>query len=261
MKIVIDERESTLYAKCIEVLQSSDLPTIVVSKQVLPLGDILFKTDEDSLVCIIERKSLTDLLASVKDGRYEEQSHRLSHNGECSLHRVIYLIEGMMSTLRTLQEKKLVYSCIASLNCFKGFSVLRSNSIQETAEMLIWMADKIGRTVHKLPVVTNAGEIAQVSTEQNYCTVVKKTKKDNITPDNIGEILLCQIPGISSTTALAIMKNFTSFAHLMDEIKTNPGCLDNLTCESNGKTRKISKKCLESIVSYLRPVELKFLPV
>ena len=89
MKIVIDERESTLYAKCIEVLQSSDLPTIVVSKQVLPLGDILFKTDEDSLVCIIERKSLTDLLASVKDGRYEEQSHRLSHNGECSLHQVM----------------------------------------------------------------------------------------------------------------------------------------------------------------------------
>jgi ERCC4-type nuclease len=127
--------------------------------------------------------------------------------------------------------------------------------------MLLWMADLIGGNVHKLPVVTNAGEIAQVSTEQNYCTVVKKTKKDNITPDNIGEILLCQIPGISSTTALAIMKNFTSFAHLMDEIKTNPGCLDNLTCESNGKTRKISKKCLESIVSYLRPVELKFLPV
>ena len=253
MKIIIDERETSLYDKCIAVVQTSDLQTISVTKQVLQLGDIIFKTNEDELLCIIERKSLNDLISSIKDGRYDEQSHRLSHNGECSLHQVIYLIEGMMSTLRTPQEKKLVYSCIASLNCFKGFSVLRSNSIQETAEMLVWMADKIDRTVGKLPIVTNAGEIAAVSTDQNYCTVVKKTKKENITSDNIGEILLCQIPGISSTTAIAIMKNFTSFAHLMDEIKTNPGCLDNLTCESNGKTRKISKKCLESIVLYLRP--------
>lgn len=253
MKIIIDEREASLYDKCITVVQSSDLHTISVTKQVLPLGDILFKTNEDELICIIERKSLNDLISSIKDGRYEEQSHRLSHNGECSLHQVVYLIEGIMSVLRTPQEKRLVYSCIASLNCFKGFSVLRSSSIQETAEMLVWMADKIGRTVHKLHIVTNASEIAAISTNQNYCTVVKKTKKDNITPDNIGEILLCQIPGISSTTAISIMKNFTSFAHLMDEIKTNPGCLDNLTCESNGKTRKISKKCLESIVLYLRP--------
>lgn len=248
MKIIIDEREASLYDKCIAVVQSSDLHTITVTKQVLPLGDILFKTNEDELIYIIERKSLNDLISSIKDGRYEEQSHRLSHNGECSLHQVIYLIEGMMSVLRTPQEKKLVYSCIASLNCFKGFSVLRSNSIQETAEMLVWMADKIDRTAGKIPIV---GEIAAVSTDKNYCTVVKKTKKDNITPENIGEILLCQIPGISSTTAIAIMKNFTSFAHLMEEIKTNPNCLDNLTCESNGKTRKISKKCLESIFVYL----------
>ena len=248
MKIIIDEREASLYDKCIDVLKKSDLTTLSVTKQVLPLGDILFKTNEDELICIIERKSLNDLISSIKDGRYEEQSHRLSHNGECSLHQVIYLIEGMMSVLRTPQEKKLVYSCIASLNCFKGFSVLRSNSIQETAEMLVWMADKIDRTAGKIPIV---GEIAAVSTDKNYCTVVKKTKKDNITPENIGEILLCQIPGISSTTAIAIMKNFTSFAHLMDEIKTNPNCLDNLTCESNGKTRKISKKCLESIFVYL----------
>ena len=248
MKIIIDEREASLYDKCIDVLKKSDLTTLSIIKQVLPLGDILFKTNEDELICIIERKSLNDLISSIKDGRYEEQSHRLSHNGECSLHQVIYLIEGMMSVLRTPQEKKLVYSCIASLNCFKGFSVLRSNSIQETAEMLVWMADKIDRTAGKIPIV---GEIAAVSTDKNYCTVVKKTKKDNITPENIGEILLCQIPGISSTTAIAIMKNFTSFAHLMEEIKTNPNCLDNLTCESNGKTRKISKKCLESIFVYL----------
>ena len=249
MKIIIDERETSLYDKCIEI---NMFGTVVITKQVLPLGDILFQTDEGVLISIIERKSLTDLLASIKDGRYDEQSHRLSHNGECSLHNVVYLIEGMMSTLRNPAEKKLVYSCMASLNFMKGFSVFRSISMSETAEMLVNMADKIGRSMAKASLATNTAEITNTSTEQNYCTVVKKVKKDNITPQNIGEIILCQIPGISSTTAVAIMKHFTSFNHLMEELKTNPQCLENLTCESSGgKTRKINKKCLESIHTYL----------
>ena len=53
MKIIIDEREVTLYEKCVAVVQSGDLSTIHISKQVLPLGDILFKTNEDELICII----------------------------------------------------------------------------------------------------------------------------------------------------------------------------------------------------------------
>ena len=81
MKIIIDEREVSLYEKCISVVQTNNLNTISVIKEVLPLGDIIFKTNEDSLICIIERKSLNDLMSSIKDGRYEEQSHRLSHNG------------------------------------------------------------------------------------------------------------------------------------------------------------------------------------
>jgi ERCC4-type nuclease len=250
MRIIIDERETGLYEKCIEFNTNE---SIHITKQVLALGDILFQTDDGTLVSIIERKSLTDLLASVKDGRYDEQSHRLSHNGECSLHNVVYLIEGMLSTLRNPAEKKLVYSCIASLNFIKGFSVLRSVNITETAEMLIFMADKIGRSGAKMQHI-DSNTITSAITDQNYCTVVKKVKKDNITPENIGEIILCQIPGISSTTAVAIMKHFPSFPALIDAIKTDPKCLENLTCESTGgKTRKINKKCLESIHTFLGP--------
>ena len=247
MKVIIDERETALYNKCIEL---NTFATIQLSKQVLPIGDILFKTDDDTkTLCIIERKSLADLLASIKDGRYEEQSYRLSNNGECSLHNVIYIIEGIMSTLRTPMEKRLVFSSIASLNYFKGFSVLRSSSVSETAELLLFAADKIARgTAEGL----SAG--ASASSEQNYCTVVKKVKKENVTPQNIAEIMLCQIPGISSTNAIAIMKHFTSLSDLIDKLKLNPDCLDDIRIESNGKSRKIGKNCVEGIRNYLLPV-------
>jgi ERCC4-type nuclease len=264
MKIVFDERETTLYNNCVSYIatQNPQLKTsLIIEKRVLPIGDVLFYTNDNVLLSIIERKTIPDLFASIKDGRYEEQSYRLSHNGECSLHNVIYIIEGNVSTLRGPAEKKLLYSTITSLNFFKGFSVLRSQSCMDTAELLVHMADKIDRKLQagvSMPsTINSATTITSTETEQNYCTVVKKVKKDNITPENIGEIILCQIPGISSTTATAIMKKFNSFSHLMDELKTNPSCLDNIVIDSKGKIRKVSKSCTESVRTYLLPRTLE----
>ena len=42
------------------------------------IGDFIIKTDTDEIIMIFERKSLADLVASIKDGRYSEQSFRLS---------------------------------------------------------------------------------------------------------------------------------------------------------------------------------------
>jgi hypothetical protein len=86
---------------------------------------------------------------------------------------------------------------------------------------------------------------------QSYVNFVKKVKKDNITPDNIGEILLSQIPGISSVTAQAIMKLYPSFPRLIQELEKNPECLNNTSYLLNGKSRKISKACIESVKRYL----------
>jgi crossover junction endonuclease MUS81 len=106
----------------------SDPNYVTMEVEPLPIGDILVKTDEGKDVMIVERKTLQDLLASIKDGRYEEQSHRLRNASGFPTHNVLYIIEGMYSTLRTSLEKKLVISTIASLNYFKGFSVIRTAS-------------------------------------------------------------------------------------------------------------------------------------
>lgn len=271
MKIIIDEREHELYEKCYSIVNTEGNTTsIQLFKQVLTIGDILIKTDEDKDVLLIERKTFADLLSSIKDGRYEEQSYRLTHSSGFPMHNVVYLLEGMFSQLRSAIEKKIVYSSITSLNYFKGFSVMRTSSIRETAELIIWMACKIDKDIAKgkipyyQPFEKNnvSNTIIQDNAESsvpsvlepeipNYCTVVKKVKKDNITPENIGEIILCQIPGISSTTAIAIMKHFTSFPQFIEEVNKNPEVLDSIKMESNGKMRKINKNCVESIKRYL----------
>ena len=89
--------------------------------------------------------------------------------------------------------------------------------------------------------------------QPNYVNFVKKVKKDNITPENIGEIILSQIPGISSVTAIAIMKTHGTFPMLIDALRENPNCLDNtVAVVAGGKQRKISKTCIANIKLYLR---------
>jgi ERCC4-type nuclease len=270
MKIIIDEREHSLYEKCISML--TQYKNIVLSKEVLPLGDILFKTNENMDILLIERKSFPDLLSSIKDGRYEEQSYRLLNSSGLLPHSIFYLLEGMFSQLYNPNDKKIILSSMTSLQYFKGFSMIRTSSVNETAEIILSMADKIERDLQKGKqpyflseayrqnnTIENLENTMDVSnnitnptiTSSQYCSVVKKVKKDNITPENIGEIILCQIPGISYTTAIAIMKKFNGFPHFINELTKNPQCIENITTESNGKIRKISKSCLDNIRRFL----------
>lgn len=256
MKIIVDEREILIYGNLTLTLVNTQYKNIQLIKQVLELGDFILTKDNDEPVAIIERKTLQDLLASIKDGRYEEQSYRLANTVRDI--PIFYLIEGTISSLRTEQDKKLVYSAITSLHFFKGFQTLRTHSSTETADLLICMADKIERNLQKGVPLKHCNTITTPdgisSNVANYCTVVKKVKKENITPENIGEIILSQIPGISSVTAVAIMKQFTSISNLIDELKKNPDRLENIQYETNGKLRKINRPCIQSIITYLIPV-------
>ena len=275
MIIKIDTREHELIKKCENLLVAvpafKDLKIEVCP---LPLGDIIITTNQnDNLIdnIIVERKSLSDLAASIKDGRYEEQSYRLNglphHN-----HNIVYLIEGDLSKFNSFKEridKQTLYSAMFSINYYKGFSLMRSTSMDETAFILCNMAYKIGKDTNKQPyfrqnsisasessIVINSEEnvieCSNANASKEYCSVIKKVKKDNITEDNIGEIMLCQIPGISSVTALTIMSKFKFLPNLVKCIQDDPQCLNNIcTTDANGKSRKISKTSIATIVKYL----------
>ena len=115
MEIILDEREHALYEKCMLIQHGTATPSYAsiatMTKKVLPLGDVTVAIDD--MQWIIERKSLSDLLSSIKDGRYDEQSYRLQHTADPR--RVIYVIEGVLTTLKTPRERKLVH---ATMNGF-----------------------------------------------------------------------------------------------------------------------------------------------
>ena len=71
--IKIDNREK----KLIDILDNSDNKLSYV-KENLDLGDIqIISQETNDILVLIERKTLSDLSSSIKDGRYKEQKNRI----------------------------------------------------------------------------------------------------------------------------------------------------------------------------------------
>lgn len=277
MRIRIDNREHELLKHIKELIVNIPLfKELEVLVENLPLGDIIISNKEDDKL-YIERKTISDLSASIKDGRYEEQSYRLNGLNHPN-HNIIYLIEGDINRVNRFKDNKMekltLYSSIFSLNYYKGFSVIRSFSIDETAIFICNTANKLrkGETENKQPYYQNTfngilntnvksteildekndTEQENSCTEKDYVNVIKKIKKDNITPDNIGEIMLCQIPGISSITAIAIMEKFKTLPNLISQIQENENCLKDISyTNSKNQIRKVNKTSLLNLVKFL----------
>ena len=286
MIIKVDVREQDLLNHINHLVTNIPIfKNCIIKSETLPIGDVIIANETEDIL-IIERKSVNDLLASIKDGRYEEQSYRLNglnhHN-----HNVIYLIEGDVNRVNRFKsenkvEKLTLYSAMFSLNYYKGFSVFRSFSLEESATIICNMSYKLdketnGKKAYYQNKITTAdttnseqtqaggndvkeGDTQKEETqkeeveqsEKDYVNVIKKVKKENITPDNIGEIMLCQIPGISSVTALAIMAKYHNLPNLIKEIEANNECLKDIAyTNGKGQTRKINKTSISNIVKFL----------
>jgi ERCC4-type nuclease len=102
MKIIVDIRETQLYEKLISYNLSitGDVDgknsEENIEKEVLNIGDVILKFNDNTEMCVIERKTIQDLLSSIKDGRYEEQSYRLIHASGHNPHNILYIIEGQL---------------------------------------------------------------------------------------------------------------------------------------------------------------------
>jgi len=261
MLIRIDNREQDLIKLMNQlILTIPAFKELQISVEVLPLGDIIL-TEKESDKIIIERKSVSDLLASIKDGRYEEQSYRLNGIQGHENHNTIYLIEGDVNKINNMKNERMTaYSAMFSLNYYKGFSVFRTFNIDETALFICNTAAKMIRSSDKLAhyqmkILQNVDQddtTVNPPNTKDYVGLVKTVKKDNITPDNIAEIMLCQIPGISATTAISIMEKFKTLTNLIASVESDPTCLNNIyNTTSKGQQRKINKNCTDNIVKFL----------
>ena len=73
MKIIVDNREHILI-KLLKALNTDYEFGLEIEVAKMDIGDIAILNDEDEELLLIERKKSSDLAASIRDGRYKEQS-------------------------------------------------------------------------------------------------------------------------------------------------------------------------------------------
>ena len=219
-----------------------------IKSERLPLGDIILHdpAGQGRDIVLFERKTLNDLAASIQDGRYKEQSFRLLQSSATATaaagfhpHNIVYIIEGDIAQYEAKRNKNnritktALQSAMVSLLYYKGFSVVRTMNLGETADFILHFADKVAKESadgatsaytranahthahahaqpeHHTECETHDTDTLPSASAERYSEVAsKKEKRDYITRENIGEIMLAQVPGVSPKVATAILAKY-----------------------------------------------------
>ena len=202
VRMILDNREH----KLIKLIPSTEVENLYN-------GDIHFLLD-DKLVLIIERKTISDLSSSVKDGRYREQKARLILKSRENI-RVMYIIEEDKPNKYSKYNHKLnsstILSCIVNTMFRDGLFVHQTKSIEDTVELL----HKITKQFQK-----NGKQILERgknSEEQkfDYINSLNQKKKENVNKNMCFINQLCQIPGVSAKIGESIVNEYTCMVDLI----------------------------------------------
>ena len=204
VKIQIDYREKSL-------ISLISVPIEVIN---LEMGDVQIIKDDKPLI-IIERKSVSDLNSSIRDGRYQEQKHRLINNVD--RRRIVYIIEGHIpDSQHKFIDRDKVYSGILHTIFRDGLIVYRTENIVETAEFINELANRvIKKTEDWVGFLDGNGANSAVEMDKKVYDKVSAKKSDNNTPTVAFINMLAQIPGCSTKIGEKLVETYKTMPELI----------------------------------------------
>ncbi len=175
LRIVVDERE-----------KKSGIPDLLravginLEIKTLPIGDYIVAPET-----IVERKSVSDLISSIFDGRLFDQCNRLK---EHFAHPVI-LMEGNVEEIEQIVENPLVfYGAISAVAIDFKIPIVPTPSATHTAKLLISMCSR------------------KESLQGPFLKKIKKS--DDLSRQQLS--VLCSLPGIGEKLATRMLAKFGS---------------------------------------------------
>jgi DNA excision repair protein ERCC-4 len=180
LRIVVDERE-----------KKSGIPDLLkavgirLEIKTLPVGDYIVAPET-----IVERKSISDLVSSIFDGRLFDQCNRLK---EHFAHPII-LIEGDVDEIEQIVENPLVfYGALSAIAIDFKIPIVPTPSAIHTAKLLVSMCSR--KEISKGPFL-------------------KKIKKsDDLQRQQLS--VLCSLPGVGEKLATRMLERFGSPARTL----------------------------------------------
>ncbi len=201
IKIKLDNRERDL----IPFFKSEN---IEIEESNLDIGDIQFYNNDDLLI-IVERKSLSDLSASITDGRYKEQKQRLLYAVNHKI-RKIYFIEG--EDMRDFHLNKSVFEGLMLSNVIRDkIMIYRTKNIEDTFINL-------KKIYEHLPKWLNENWDIESLDSFEY-SGIKSKKKENVTQEIAFKAMISIIPGISNSIATVLCEKYGNIENMINKIK------------------------------------------
>lgn len=175
LRIVVDERE-----------KKSGIPDLLravginLEIKTLPVGDYIVAPET-----IVERKSVSDLISSIFDGRLFDQCNRLK---EHFAHPII-LMEGNVEEIEQIVENPLVfYGAMSAVAIDFKIPIIPTPSATHTAKMLVSMCSR------------------KDSLRGPFLKKIKKS--DDLSRQQLS--VLCSLPGIGEKLASRMLAKFGS---------------------------------------------------
>jgi len=220
LRIVVDERE-----------KKSGIPGLLkgiginLEIKTLPIGDYIVAPET-----VVERKTISDLVSSVFDGRLFDQCNRLKEHYQFP----ILLIEGNIDELEELTENPLVfYGAISSIALDFKIPVIHTPNASHTAKLLMSMCSR--KDASKGPFI-------------------KKIRKSNdIQRQQLS--ILCSLPGVGEKTAIRMLEKFGTPLRVLSSSTTELSKVGGL---GEARAKKI-KKALQAQSKHLKKTSQKTL--
>lgn len=237
LDLVLDARENSL----ISCIKSRELDVytnkISIVTQQLDIGDAMIHINDKTWV--FERKTVSDLIASIKDGRYKEQKNRLLSTCE----NITYVIEGDDITSSKNERNRTLLSSIYMYTLYRdNIKLVFTRNVEETSTFLLTLCTKIIDKPEKF-----FEELQKKCNEQrSYVDCIKMKKISNITPNICYMMQLSQIPTISTTIAKYIYNIYPNMKSFINAIQNTDNKVE-LLC----KIDKIGKDKANKILEYL----------
>lgn len=256
IKLIIDSRENQVLNKIITPEYSSLFEKyVIIRRKLLECGDYMIVNVPTTYKILIERKTVSDLLSSIKDGRYYTQMENMKKlNSAGIVNDIYYIIENNT----TFGESIDVNNYINHILFKHGIKVCKTDSLHDTVETLASITKLFKKRI-------------EMSTTGGTSSIIKHSPPPRTELD-INKIIFIQmltcIPTVSPSVAYGIVKYYNGkLTTLINDCRKNGVPFRNIaknielqTILPNGKikittkhtVRRIQSKIIENIIDYFQ---------
>ncbi|KAM0912298.1 hypothetical protein ACQ4PT_012970 [Festuca glaucescens] len=184
---------------------------IPIKMKRLPVGDAIWIAHhkvlhtEYVLDFIVERKSVDDLVGSIRDNRYKDQKLRLK---KCGLKNLIYLVEGDPNTVDASESVKT--ACFTT-EILEGFDVQRTTGYSDTEK-------KYGQLTRSIIDYYSTNFSAGADSSRlclTYDEFVKRCSDlEKVTMSDVFALQLMQVPQATEEAVLAVTSLYPTLLSL-----------------------------------------------